>query len=291
MREVSGDACTTTATSRRQTAVRTRAAARCCSQAGSCGRAPWPNSPPRSPTVTSHPTTPTTKSCTRRGCHPSRSLKAIELAVCAFLALRTDNRLDPSREESFAVPPRVPEFGLGPCRWTVRGCFRPLPRPPARRRRYDDDKQRTGSDARFKSSSSTESDSFPFANEYAGIIKQNRGQIGELPHPVDYGRPGIGLARLPPRGNDIKPATPHGTRRAQKPRTCSMTSTTCLPISRTNSMPCFSSSRRKAPMTHRFLKPTENQEYIFVLGIHLKLVKNSKVLGTLMGPINCFVSL
>lgn len=60
-----------------------------------------------------------------------------------------------------------------------------------------------------QSNSSTESDSIPFANENAGTIKQNRGQIGGRPHTVDYGRAGIGLSGLPPR-NDIKPTTPHG---------------------------------------------------------------------------------
>lgn len=59
-----------------------------------------------------------------------------------------------------------------------------------------------------QSSSSTESDSIPFANENAGTIKQNRSQIGGRAHTVDYGRAGIGLATLPPR-NDIKPTTPH----------------------------------------------------------------------------------
>lgn len=61
----------------------------------------------------------------------------------------------------------------------------------------------------LQSSSSTESDSIPFANENAGTIKQNRGQIGGRPHTVDYGRAGIGLANLPPRPSDMKPTTPH----------------------------------------------------------------------------------
>nr|XP_021184202.2 caskin-2 isoform X2 [Helicoverpa armigera] len=79
------------------------------------------------------------------------------------------------------------------------GLLPPPPAPASPPRRYDDDKLRTGSDASFKSSSSTESDSIPFANENAGTIKQNRGQIGGRPHTVDYGRAGIGLAGLPPR--------------------------------------------------------------------------------------------
>ncbi|XP_075973814.1 CRK like proto-oncogene, adaptor protein isoform X2 [Anticarsia gemmatalis] len=89
------------------------------------------------------------------------------------------------------------------------GLLPPPPAPSSPPRRYDDDKLRTGSDASFKSSSSTESDSIPFANENAGTIKQNRGQIGGRPHTVDYGRAGIGLATLPPRGNELKPTTPH----------------------------------------------------------------------------------
>ncbi|XP_050560678.1 uncharacterized protein LOC118264716 isoform X2 [Spodoptera frugiperda] len=87
------------------------------------------------------------------------------------------------------------------------GLLPPPPAPASPPRRYDDDKLRTGSDASFKSSSSTESDSIPFANENAGTIKQNRGQIGGRPHTVEYGRGGLGLAGLPPRA-DIKPA-PH----------------------------------------------------------------------------------
>ncbi|XP_063362301.1 caskin-2 isoform X1 [Cydia amplana] len=89
------------------------------------------------------------------------------------------------------------------------GLLPPPPAPNSPPRRYDDDKIRTGSDASFKSSSSTESDSIPFANENAGTIKQNRGQIAGRPHTVDYGRTGIGLANLPPRNPDIKPSTPH----------------------------------------------------------------------------------
>ncbi|XP_063618798.1 caskin-2 isoform X1 [Cydia splendana] len=89
------------------------------------------------------------------------------------------------------------------------GLLPPPPAPASPPRRYDDDKIRTGSDASFKSSSSTESDSIPFANENAGTIKQNRGQIAGRPHTVDYGRTGIGLANLPPRNPDIKPTTPH----------------------------------------------------------------------------------
>ncbi|XP_022830493.1 caskin-2 isoform X3 [Spodoptera litura] len=89
------------------------------------------------------------------------------------------------------------------------GLLPPPPAPASPPRRYDDDKLRTGSDASFKSSSSTESDSIPFANENAGTIKQNRGQIGGRPHTVEYGRGGMGLASLPPRGSDIKPTTPH----------------------------------------------------------------------------------
>ncbi|XP_037293871.1 caskin-2 isoform X3 [Manduca sexta] len=94
------------------------------------------------------------------------------------------------------------------------GLLPPPPAPSSPPRRYDDDKHRTGSDASFKSSSSTESDSIPFANENAGTIKQNRGQIGARPHTVDYGRGGISLAplaphaphaALPPRA-DAKPA-------------------------------------------------------------------------------------
>ncbi|XP_061713022.1 caskin-2 isoform X1 [Cydia pomonella] len=89
------------------------------------------------------------------------------------------------------------------------GLLPPPPAPASPPRRYDDDKLRTGSDASFKSSSSTESDSIPFANENAGTIKQNRGQIAGRPHTVDYGRTGIGLTNLPPRNPDIKPTTPH----------------------------------------------------------------------------------
>ncbi|XP_072931799.1 uncharacterized protein ckn isoform X3 [Epargyreus clarus] len=88
------------------------------------------------------------------------------------------------------------------------GLLPPPPAPSSPPRRYDDDKMRTGSDASFKSSSSTESDSIPFANENAGTIKQNRGQIGGRPHTVDYGRAGIGLSSLPPR-NPEKPTTTH----------------------------------------------------------------------------------
>ncbi|XP_041978006.1 caskin-2 isoform X2 [Aricia agestis] len=83
------------------------------------------------------------------------------------------------------------------------GLLPPPPAPPSPPRRYDDDKLRTGSDSSFKSSSSTESDSIPFANENAGTIKQNRGQIAGRPHTVDYGRSGINLSSLPPRG-DLK---------------------------------------------------------------------------------------
>ncbi|XP_049868879.1 caskin-2 isoform X2 [Pectinophora gossypiella] len=89
------------------------------------------------------------------------------------------------------------------------GLLPPPPAPSSPPRRYEEDKLRTGSDASFKSSSSTESDSIPFANENAGTIKQNRSQIGGRPHTVDYGRTGIGLANLPPRSTDIKPTTPH----------------------------------------------------------------------------------
>ncbi|XP_045772207.1 caskin-2 isoform X2 [Maniola jurtina] len=84
------------------------------------------------------------------------------------------------------------------------GLLPPPPAPSSPPRRYEDDKMRTGSDASFKSSSSTESDSIPFANENAGTIKQNRGQITGRPHTVDYGRSGIGLSSLPPRNPDIK---------------------------------------------------------------------------------------
>ncbi|CAH2036946.1 unnamed protein product, partial [Iphiclides podalirius] len=78
------------------------------------------------------------------------------------------------------------------------GLLPPPPAPPSPPRRYDDDKLRTGSDASFKSSSSTESDSIPFANENAGTIKQNRGQpVGARPH-AEYGRAGLPLG-LPPR--------------------------------------------------------------------------------------------
>ncbi|XP_026751357.2 caskin-2 isoform X2 [Galleria mellonella] len=90
------------------------------------------------------------------------------------------------------------------------GLLPPPPAPASPPRRYEEDKLRTGSDASFKSSSSTESDSIPFANENAGTIKQNRGQIAGRPHTVDYGRTGIGLSNLPPRNTpDIKPTTPH----------------------------------------------------------------------------------
>lgn len=61
----------------------------------------------------------------------------------------------------------------------------------------------------LQSSSSTESDSIPFANENAGTIKQNRSQIGGRPHTVDYGRTGINLSNLPPRASDMKPTNPH----------------------------------------------------------------------------------
>ncbi|XP_073945553.1 CRK like proto-oncogene, adaptor protein isoform X2 [Choristoneura fumiferana] len=89
------------------------------------------------------------------------------------------------------------------------GLLPPPPAPSSPPRRYEEDKLRTGSDASFKSSSSTESDSIPFANENAGTIKQNRGQITGRPHTVDYGRTAIGLTNLPPRNPDIKPTTPH----------------------------------------------------------------------------------
>ncbi|XP_013143297.1 PREDICTED: caskin-2 isoform X1 [Papilio polytes] len=90
------------------------------------------------------------------------------------------------------------------------GLLPPPPAPSSPPRRYEEDKMRTGSDASFKSSSSTESDSIPFANENAGTIKQNRGQIGGRPHTVDYGRGGIGLSALPPRpAADMKPAPAH----------------------------------------------------------------------------------
>ncbi|KAL0841483.1 hypothetical protein ABMA28_015159 [Loxostege sticticalis] len=88
------------------------------------------------------------------------------------------------------------------------GLLPPPPAPSSPPRRYEEDKLRTGSDASFKSSSSTESDSIPFANENAGTIKQNRGQISGRPHTGDYGRAGIALSSLPPRA-DIKPTTPH----------------------------------------------------------------------------------
>ncbi|XP_026324924.1 caskin-2 isoform X3 [Hyposmocoma kahamanoa] len=89
------------------------------------------------------------------------------------------------------------------------GLLPPPPAPSSPPRRYDEDKLRSGSDASFKSSSSTESDSIPFANENAGTIKQNRSQIGGRPHTVDYGRSGISLSNLPPRTSDIKPTNPH----------------------------------------------------------------------------------
>ncbi|XP_068631552.1 caskin-2 isoform X3 [Battus philenor] len=90
------------------------------------------------------------------------------------------------------------------------GLLPPPPAPSSPPRRYEEDKMRTGSDASFKSSSSTESDSIPFANENAGTIKQNRGQIGGRPHTVDYGRTGIGLSSLPPRSStDLKPSSAH----------------------------------------------------------------------------------
>ncbi|XP_032524619.1 caskin-2 isoform X2 [Danaus plexippus] len=88
------------------------------------------------------------------------------------------------------------------------GLLPPPPAPSSPPRRYEDDKMRTGSDASFKSSSSTESDSIPFANENAGTIKQNRGQITGRPHTVDYGRAGINLTGLPPRNPDMKPNHP-----------------------------------------------------------------------------------
>ncbi|CAG9584847.1 unnamed protein product [Danaus chrysippus] len=88
------------------------------------------------------------------------------------------------------------------------GLLPPPPAPSSPPRRYEEDKMRTGSDASFKSSSSTESDSIPFANENAGTIKQNRGQITGRPHTVDYGRTGINLTGLPPRNPDMKPNHP-----------------------------------------------------------------------------------
>ncbi|XP_050683527.1 caskin-2 isoform X3 [Leptidea sinapis] len=90
------------------------------------------------------------------------------------------------------------------------GLLPPPPAPSSPPRRYDEDKMRTGSDASFKSSSSTESDSIPFANENAGTIKQNRSQMSGRPHTVDYGRTGMGLAALPPRNpTDVKPSSAH----------------------------------------------------------------------------------
>ncbi|GBP19991.1 Caskin-1 [Eumeta japonica] len=89
--------------------------------------------------------------------------------------------------------------------------------PHASRRRDDDLRQPCGSDASFKSSSSTESDSIPFANENAGTIKQNRNQIGGRPHAVDYGRAAIGLSGLPPRTpSDVRPVTPHAVEKEDK---------------------------------------------------------------------------
>ncbi|XP_022120226.2 caskin-2 isoform X2 [Pieris rapae] len=82
------------------------------------------------------------------------------------------------------------------------GLLPPPPAPSSPPRRYEEDKMRTGSDASFKSSSSTESDSIPFANDNAGTIKQNRSQMAGRPHTVDYGRTGMGLATLPPRPTD-----------------------------------------------------------------------------------------
>ncbi|XP_060802772.1 uncharacterized protein LOC106142488 isoform X2 [Amyelois transitella] len=91
------------------------------------------------------------------------------------------------------------------------GLLPPPPAPSSPPRRYEEDKLRTGSDASFKSSSSTESDSIPFANENAGTIKQNRSQLGGRPHTVDYSsRGGLPLAGLPPRtAADMKPASSH----------------------------------------------------------------------------------
>ncbi|XP_050345868.1 caskin-1 isoform X3 [Nymphalis io] len=89
------------------------------------------------------------------------------------------------------------------------GLLPPPPAPSSPPRRYDDDKLRTGSDASFKSSSSTESDSIPFANENAGTIKQNRGQIAGRPHTVDYGRAGIPLANLPRNPDKSNPLPEH----------------------------------------------------------------------------------
>ncbi|XP_046959354.1 caskin-1 isoform X3 [Vanessa cardui] len=89
------------------------------------------------------------------------------------------------------------------------GLLPPPPAPSSPPRRYDDDKLRTGSDASFKSSSSTESDSIPFANENAGTIKQNRGQIAGRPHTVDYGRAGIPLANLPRNPDKPNPLPEH----------------------------------------------------------------------------------
>lgn len=60
-----------------------------------------------------------------------------------------------------------------------------------------------------QSSSSTESDSIPFANENAGTIKQNRGQIAGRPHTVDYGRAGIPLASLPRNPDKSNPLSEH----------------------------------------------------------------------------------
>ncbi|XP_048482825.1 caskin-2 isoform X3 [Plutella xylostella] len=90
------------------------------------------------------------------------------------------------------------------------GLLPPPPAPSSPPRRYEEDKLRTGSDASFKSSSSTESDSIPFANENAGTIKQNRSQMGGRPHTVDYSR-SLAMSSVPPRAPaaEIKPPTPH----------------------------------------------------------------------------------
>ncbi|CAH0750700.1 unnamed protein product [Diatraea saccharalis] len=85
------------------------------------------------------------------------------------------------------------------------GLLPPPPAPDSPPRRYEDDKLRTGSDASFKSNSSTESDSIPFANENAGTIKQNRGQIGGRGHvSVEYAPRAAPIPRA-----DAKPPTPH----------------------------------------------------------------------------------
>ncbi|KAK3920860.1 Caskin-2 [Frankliniella fusca] len=85
-----------------------------------------------------------------------------------------------------ATGPRQPSWSSGSCSQQEEMLIASLSKQPGR----------TGSDASFKSSSSTESDSLPFANENAGTIKQRANRAHPSLSSLD-GKDGMSLKQAP----------------------------------------------------------------------------------------------